>query len=298
VSLGGTGLVRQDEASTDPDSRGAEHESSSNRVTVEQTTGSDDLHGLACQRALLALDQLGNSGDEDGGWDIASVTTTLTTLSTDDIDADVQALGDVLGVTDHVHAQDTGTVELLDNGLGRNTDGRDEQASLLGDDDIDELAELTLGVVVAVQTHVVSLISTTKDRDRAIGGIFLLGLAGTAADLGKEEVDTEGGVLVGQIALELGDLFAKHVRGVANATDHTETTGVGDSGRQLGARCHVHASQQNGVVDLEKISDRGTDLLCSVNMLASVNLTRYSGDIGGKEITCEMCSRKLWAGSR
>ena len=151
MGLRGTSLIRQNEASTDPDGGSAEHESSGNRVTVEKTAGSNDLDGLAGQRALLALDQLGNRGNKNGGWDITSVTTTLTTLGADNIDTNIEALLNVLGVTDHVHGEDTGAVELLDDGLGRNTDGRDEKAGALRDDDIDKLSELTLGVVVAMR---------------------------------------------------------------------------------------------------------------------------------------------------
>jgi hypothetical protein len=149
VSLGGTGLISQDEAGTDPDGGSAEHEGSSNRVTVVKTTGSDDLHGLTGQRALLALNELGDGGNEDGSGDIAGVTTALTTLGADDINADGKTLGNVLGVTDHVHAEDTSAVQLVNNGLGGNTDGGDKEAGALLDDDIDELIELTLGVVVA-----------------------------------------------------------------------------------------------------------------------------------------------------
>ena len=150
MSGGGTGLIRQDEASTDPDSGGAEHKGSSNRVAVEKTTGRDDLHGLAGERALLALDQLGNGGDEDSGRDITGVTTALTTLGADNINANIKGLLDVLGVADHVHAEDAGTVELLDDSLGGNTDSGDEKASLFLDDNINELTELALGVVVAI----------------------------------------------------------------------------------------------------------------------------------------------------
>lgn len=150
VGNGGTSLLGQNEAGTDPDGGGTEHEGSGDGVTVEQTTGGDDLHGLAGQRALAALDQLGHGGDEDGGGDVTGVTATLTTLGADDIDADVEGLLDVLGVADHVHAEDAGTVELLDNGLGGDTDGGDEELGTALDDDIDELVELALGVVVAV----------------------------------------------------------------------------------------------------------------------------------------------------
>lgn len=158
MSLGGTGLLRQDEAGTDPDSRGAEHQSGSNGVTVVQTTSSNDLDVLTGQGALLALNQLGNSGDEDSGRNITSVTTTLTTLSTNDIHTDIQGLGDVLGVPDHVHAEDTGTVELVDNGLGGNTNGRHEELSTALDDDIDELIELALGVIIASDGYISCLL--------------------------------------------------------------------------------------------------------------------------------------------
>lgn len=104
------------------------------------------------------------------------------------------------------------------------------------------------------------VIVSDESRD-SCSDIDLLGLAGRATNLGKQQVDTEGSVLVGQVALELGDLLLEHIGGVANTTDDTQTTGVGDSSRQLGAGGHVHTSQQNWVVDLEKISDGGTDNL-------------------------------------
>jgi hypothetical protein len=54
----------------------------------------------------------------------------------------------VLGVTDHVHDGDTSLVQFIDGGLGGNTDGGDEEAGSLLNDDLDELGELTFGVVV------------------------------------------------------------------------------------------------------------------------------------------------------
>ena len=149
VSLRGTGLIGQDEAGTNPDSGGAQHQRSSNRLAVVQTTGGDNLHGIAGHRALVALDQLGNGRDKDGGGDITSVSTTLTTLGADDVCASVQRLLDVLGVTDHVHVEDSVAVEAVDNGSGRNTDSRDKELSAALNDDVDKLVQLSLGVVVA-----------------------------------------------------------------------------------------------------------------------------------------------------
>ena len=90
----------------------------------------------------------------------------------------------------------------------------------------------------------------------------VLGLAGVAADLGEEEIDAKGGVLVVEVRLELLDLVLEHVGGVVDAAEDSEAAGVGDSSRQLGAGSHVHASQEDGMLDLEKISDGGADLLC------------------------------------
>lgn len=246
-------LISQDEAGTNPHSRGAKHQGSGNRVAVVQTTGSNDLHGLAGQRALAALNQLGHGGNEDGSGDITGVTTALTTLGADDVNADVESLLDVLGVADHVHAEDTSTVELLHDGLGGNTDGGDEEASAALNDDLDELVEFALGVVVAREEEwLVAVVAQTSK-------VCLLGLTSATTDLRQQEVNTERSLLVSKEALQLGDLLPEHVRCVANTTDDTQTTGVGDCGRQLRASGHVHTSQQNWVVDLEQISDGGTD---------------------------------------
>lgn len=97
----------------------------------------------------MSLHELGNGWDEHGGGDITGVTTTLTTLGADNVDAEFEALLDVLGVSDHVHVENAGLVELLDDVLGWNTDGTDEEFGSALDDDINKLVELSFGVVVA-----------------------------------------------------------------------------------------------------------------------------------------------------
>jgi hypothetical protein len=67
-----------------------------------------------------------------------------------------------------------------------------------------------------------------------------------------------------QVFLELGNLLSQHVWSVADAADDTQAASIGDGGGKLGAGSDVHAGEENGVVDLEQISDGGTDLLCSV----------------------------------
>lgn len=84
-------------------------------------------------------------------WDITGVTTTLTTLSADEINAEVEALLDVLGVANHVHVEDTSLVESVDNSLGWDTNGRHEEFGTALNDDFNELVQFTLGVVVAAQ---------------------------------------------------------------------------------------------------------------------------------------------------
>lgn len=95
-----------------------------------------------------------------------------------------------------------------------------------------------------------------------MGCLDLLGLASAAADLGKEQINTERSVLVVEVALELSDLLAQHVRSVSDTTNDTETTSVGDSGSELRAGGNIHAREEDGMLDLEKIGDGGSELLC------------------------------------
>ena len=55
----------------------------------------------------------------------------------------------MLGVANHVHAEDTSAVELLNDSLGGNTNSRDEELGAALDNDIDELVELALSIVIA-----------------------------------------------------------------------------------------------------------------------------------------------------
>lgn len=236
VSLGSTGLVSENEAGSDPDGTSTHHEGGSKELAVVDTTSSDNLDRTTGERGLVLLADVHNSGDEDSRGNITGVATTLATLGADDVDAEVKALLDVLDVADHVHVDDAIGMELVDNSLGRHTDGRDKELGALLDNDIDQLVELTLGVIV-------------------------VGLASATANLGKKQVDTEGSVLVVKEALELGDLLAQHVRGIADTTNNTKTTSVGDSGGKLGTSGNVHARKEDGMLDLEKIGDGSSELL-------------------------------------
>lgn len=149
VGFRSTGLLGQDETGTNPDGGSSESKGSSERLAVEQTTSSNNLDRLTGHGALPALDQLGNSRDKNGGGDVTGVTTAFTTLSANDIGTGIKGLVDMLGVTNHVHVENAGFVELLDNGLGGDTDGADEKLSTALDNNVDEFIKLSLGVVVA-----------------------------------------------------------------------------------------------------------------------------------------------------
>lgn len=153
VGARSTGLVGENETGSDPDGIGTHHERGSEELTVVNTTGGNDVDGTTSEGRLVALDGLNDGGDEDSGGDVTSVTTTLTTLGADDVDTDVNALLDVLDVANHVHVGDASLVELVDDGLGGDTDGRDEQLGAGLDNDVDELIKLALGVIVAKESE-------------------------------------------------------------------------------------------------------------------------------------------------
>lgn len=59
-------------------------------------------------------------------------------------------------VSTHVHDWDTSSVETVDNFLGRNTDRSYKESSLLGNNDIDQLLQLSSGVILVGLSSVLS----------------------------------------------------------------------------------------------------------------------------------------------
>lgn len=49
----------------------------------------------------MALAEFGDGGDEDGGWDVAGVAAAFAALGADEVNAEVEAFLNVLGVADH-----------------------------------------------------------------------------------------------------------------------------------------------------------------------------------------------------
>jgi hypothetical protein len=150
VSLWRTSLISQDEAGTYPNSGSAKHKSSSNSLAIVDTTGSNDLHRCASHRAGLAFAEVDDSWDQNCCGNIASVSTSLTTLCANDVDAKIEALLDVLWVADHVRVEYAGLVEALDDMFGWNTNGGDEELGATVDDDAHELVKFALSIVIAV----------------------------------------------------------------------------------------------------------------------------------------------------
>jgi hypothetical protein len=89
--------------------------------------------------------------DQDRCGDITSVASTLTGLGTDDIDADVKRLLDVLRMANHVHYGDASFVKSVDNLLWGNANGGDKKPCSLFDDYLNESRELAPSVVVLLK---------------------------------------------------------------------------------------------------------------------------------------------------
>ena len=225
----GISYLRKHESSSNPNSASTKSKSSCKSLVVEDTTCSNDLHWLASHGRLVALAETDNLWDQDGCWDISSVASSFTTLGADHVDAELEALLDVLGVADHVHVEDPGFVELVDDLLGWDTNGGDEETGAGVDDDVNEFAELALGVVVAVGGSVLVHVWYYC----LCIHLVLLGLSCAATDLWEEQVDTEWSVLVLEEALELCNLLAEHVWGVADTTNDTDTASIGHGSSEL-----------------------------------------------------------------
>jgi len=52
-------------------------------------------------------------------------------------------------MSNHIHVEDTSFVEAFDNMFRRNADCRNEECSATFDDNINQLIELTFGIVIA-----------------------------------------------------------------------------------------------------------------------------------------------------
>ena len=117
-------------------------------TAIIDSTGANDINGLASELRLLALADVDAGRDQNAGRDVTSVSSTLTGLGANKVATDIDGLLDVLGVANHVHDRDPGLVQLVDGPNRGNADSADEELGLLLNDNVEELRELALGVVV------------------------------------------------------------------------------------------------------------------------------------------------------
>lgn len=117
-------------------------------------------------------------------------------------------------------------MQTLDNLGWAHANGADKDLGLLRNDNVNELAQVAVGVVI-------------------------VGLARTVANLGDGQVDTKGRALVHELGLEVGNLRAQLLGGEGQAADDAETAGIGHCGREAGARGHEHARQDDRVLDAD-----------------------------------------------
>lgn len=95
-------------------------------MAVEETSSGDALHWLPRERRLSFGAHLGDCGDEDCGRHVASVPSSFTPLSANDVGANIETFLDVFWVADHVHVEYAGFVETVDDSFRRDADGGDE----------------------------------------------------------------------------------------------------------------------------------------------------------------------------
>jgi len=100
--------------------------------------------------------------------------------------------------------------------------------------------------------------------------MLLLCLSCATADLGEQQINTEGGVLIIQVAFEFGDLLPQHIWSISDLYDpsalidlfflrssysanNTKTASIRDCGSQSWTSSHVHAGKHDWVLDLQQI---------------------------------------------
>jgi len=148
VNFGCTSLLGGNKSSSNPDSLGSPRQVGGQTSAVVDSSGSDDIDGSASEGALVALYCVDTCRDKDTCRGISSVTSTLASLCTDEVDTNCECFGDVLGVANHVHYGDASFVEGV-NGLAvRDTDSTNKELGALFDDHFDEVRQLTLGVII------------------------------------------------------------------------------------------------------------------------------------------------------
>jgi hypothetical protein len=98
----GTRLLTSNEPGADPHGLSAISQVGREAPTVVHGAGTDDQDRPTSQRGCLSFDFVHDGGDQDRGGHVARVSASFTGLSADEVDADLESLGNVLGMTDHL----------------------------------------------------------------------------------------------------------------------------------------------------------------------------------------------------
>ena len=201
VGLWRTGFFRQNKSGADPNSTRPQHQCRCETLAVEEPARRDDLHLIPRHRALLPFDHLGHRRDENRSGHVTGVSASLAALGADHIDAHIEAFLHVLRVPDHIHVEDAGFVQALDDVDWGHADGGDEELGARVDDYGDEFVEFPLCVVVAG----VVLASATSFVDVGVeqcserkGWASVLCLPRTATHLRDQKIYTKRCTLVFQ----------------------------------------------------------------------------------------------------
>eukprot|EP00732_Lithocolla_globosa_P005756 Lithocolla_globosa_v1_NODE_6194_length_1123_cov_7.620787.p2 type:complete len:170 gc:universal NODE_6194_length_1123_cov_7.620787:330-839(+) len=148
VARGCTRLGGANETSANPHSGGAQRQGHGQAATIGNTASGNHLDGFASEGRKLAFAEINDSRNEDRGSDLSGVTASLPSLRTDDIDSSIKAFLDVFGTANHIHDGDASRVQAVDSVFGGDTHSADEKSSLLLNDDVNQLGQLSSCVIV------------------------------------------------------------------------------------------------------------------------------------------------------
>ena len=232
VRLAARRLRARHEPRPDPDPGRALHQRRRDGAPARDAARRDHERRLrppAEHRGPVPRRHVRDGGDQHRPRHVAGVAAPLPALRAHHVDARVERLDGVLRVPHHVHDEDAGPVQLVDDPGGRHAHRADEQPRPARDRDVDQLAELAPRVVV-------------------------VGLARRPAHLRERQVDPEGPVLrVPEERLHLRDDLPELVRRVLEPADHAEPARVRHGGRERPARGPRHARQDDRVLDPEEL---------------------------------------------
>mmetsp|Transcript_15324 Transcript_15324/g.34815 ORF Transcript_15324/g.34815 Transcript_15324/m.34815 type:complete len:293 (-) Transcript_15324:182-1060(-) len=207
VRLGGRRFLGADEPRAHPNTVSTKGQRCGEAAPVEDAPGSNGANRVA-EGAHLALAAVHNLRDEGHGADIAGVATALAALSDDDVCPGLQCLHRVPYGADHVGNHNPASVKLVNSPLWRHSHSADEELCLFSHDDVNELRQVSVGVVVVC-------------------------LPCASSNLWQCQVHAEGQVWGRQTLLDPGYLLLHDLGGHAETANGANASRVGHSSSQV-----------------------------------------------------------------